>query len=308
MKVALTGGTGLVGHALVPALLARGHTLRALARPRSGRVLPARAGLEWVDGTLDDFAAIEQLVRGADAILHAAFEHPIDDPPHGRTQAEHYVQTNYAGTARLLELTSSLGAGQLVYVSSLAVYGHDPDEDPLGERYERDEDFPLRPRSFYGAMRAGCEALCHATAAAYALNVSVFRLGLVLGRRAGFAETPFAPTVVEALEHGEIRTRHGANVIAVEDAAEILAGALGDASLRGRVFNCFDRWLDYAELAPRLERLLGREVRVSCEHASGPRQPVRSRAIHARYPHFRTEACIERLLAQLVAEARAGQR
>ena len=38
--VAVTGGTGLLGSALVPRLLARGHQLRLLTRPRAAGVAP----------------------------------------------------------------------------------------------------------------------------------------------------------------------------------------------------------------------------------------------------------------------------
>jgi len=306
MKVALTGGTGLVGPLLIDRLLARGHSVRALTRPRAGRTLAARAGVEWVEGRLDEIAPIERLVDGADVVMHAAFERsglePV--PVSGRSDAEHYVQSNFAGSMRLLERVPGLGCRQLIYVSSLAVYGHEPDTDPLQVRTPRDEWFPLWPREFYGAMRAAVEKLCHAAAHAYSLNVSVFRLGLVLGRRTTFDETPCASSVMEALRHSELRGRHGSYVIAAEDAAEILAGAVGDAGLRGEVFNTVDRWLDFRELAPLLSTMLGRPVVAVCEPAPPPRVPIVCERIRARYGAWRTDAALRALLELLVREGR----
>jgi nucleoside-diphosphate-sugar epimerase len=304
MRVALTGATGLVGPLLVDALLARGHAVRALARPRGGRVLPVKPGLEWIEGRLDEPEPIARLCDGADAIVHAAFEHPGAIPVPGRSEAEHYLQTNFVGSMRLLERASSLGARQLVYVSSYAVYGRDPNADPLQSRAPRDERYPLWPSEFYGATRAAVEKLCFAAAQAYGLNASVFRLGLVLGRRTTFEETPCASSVLEALRHGELRERHGSYVIAAEDAAEILAGAVGDASLRGEVLNTVDRWLDFGELAPLLSELLGRPIGVACAPAPEPRVPILCERIHARYRDWRTTAALRALLARLVREGR----
>ncbi|MGA0870067.1 MAG: NAD-dependent epimerase/dehydratase family protein, partial [Planctomycetota bacterium] len=51
---AVTGGTGMLGGAVLDELLARGHTVRALVRPRPGRTPTPREGLAWVEGALDD--------------------------------------------------------------------------------------------------------------------------------------------------------------------------------------------------------------------------------------------------------------
>lgn len=304
MKVALTGATGLVGPLLVDRLLLRGHTVRALVRPRGDRVLPSRPGVEWVEGRLDEEGPIERLVSGCDAVVHAAFEHPGPIPVTGRSQGEHYVQTNFVGSMRLLERVPALGARQMVYVSSYAVFGHDPNADPLQHRTPRDERYPLWPESFYGAMRASVEKFCNAAAQSFGLNVSVFRLGLVLGRRTTFDETPCAESVMEALRHGELRSRHGSYVIGADDAAEILADAVGDGALRGQVFNAVDRWLDFRELAPMLAAILGRPVGIVCEPAPEPRVPIECARIRERHRSFRTETTLRLLLERLVHEGR----
>lgn len=302
LTIALTGGTGLLGRVLVPLLLERGHALRCLVRPLPGRVPPALPGVQWVVGRLDEKEPVEALVRDADLVLHAAYLHPAPSPVPGRSDEEHWVRTNHLGSMRLLERTAGTRRKQLIYVSTLAVYGGDPNTDPLGERFERDEDFPLWPRDFYGAMRAGVEKMMITGAHAFGLNTSVFRLGCVLGMRDAWAETPFATTVDEAVRHGELRTTVGTYAIAVEDAARILADAAGDPDVAGGVYNTFDRWVDHAvEAAPLVGRLLGREVAVACPPASEPRSPIRNgRLLAARRPRFTTEEALERLLRGLV--------
>ncbi len=298
--VALTGATGLVGRSLVPLLLARGWRVRALARERPGRELPRASGLEWVLGRLDERAPLDALVRDADLIVHMAYEPPAASPVSGRSDVEHWIRTNQLASMRLLERTAATRGRQMVYVSSLAVYGDDPDQDPLGERYERDESFPIWPRDFYGALRSGVETMVVTAQRVFGWNTSVFRLGCVLGLREPARASPLAPTVLEALRHGEIRTAVGTYALSAEDSARLLADAAGDPSVAGTVFNAFDRWVDHAaEAAPILERVLGRRVRVACAPARQPRGPIRNARVRARLPRFETEEALARLLEAL---------
>ncbi|MEX1829639.1 NAD-dependent epimerase/dehydratase family protein [Luteibacter sp. CQ10] len=70
--IALTGATGFIGNALRERLLAAGHAVRALYRPRRGRVMPQAPGLTWVAGDLADRDALAALVNGATAVVHCA--------------------------------------------------------------------------------------------------------------------------------------------------------------------------------------------------------------------------------------------
>ncbi len=73
MKVLITGGTGLLGGALVDVLLAEGHEVRCLVREGSSRAsrldpLP----LELVRGDAGDAQALSRALSGMDALLHVA--------------------------------------------------------------------------------------------------------------------------------------------------------------------------------------------------------------------------------------------
>ncbi|UPG85481.1 NAD-dependent epimerase/dehydratase family protein [Luteibacter aegosomatis] len=70
--VALTGATGFIGNALRERLLRGGHAVRALYRPRRGRVMPQAPGLTWVAGDLGDRDALAALVEGAKVVVHCA--------------------------------------------------------------------------------------------------------------------------------------------------------------------------------------------------------------------------------------------
>jgi nucleoside-diphosphate-sugar epimerase len=72
MDVFLTGGTGLVGSAVLQALLEDGHTVHALARSdRSARALAGTSAIV-VRGDVDDPAVLADAARSAEAFIHTA--------------------------------------------------------------------------------------------------------------------------------------------------------------------------------------------------------------------------------------------
>jgi len=70
--VAVTGATGFLGVHLVAALAAAGAGVRILARRDPSHELWRDIRPEVVHGSLEDRAALERLVTGADAIVHVA--------------------------------------------------------------------------------------------------------------------------------------------------------------------------------------------------------------------------------------------
>ena len=74
MRVAVTGATGYVGRFIIAELLARGAEVRAWAREGTDCGGFPRA-VTWIKGDLRGRRGIAALVEGADAVVHAAFEH-----------------------------------------------------------------------------------------------------------------------------------------------------------------------------------------------------------------------------------------
>jgi len=71
-RVALTGATGFIGMALLRCLTGAGWQVRALYRPKAGRIPPHLPGVEWLPGNLDDRVALNALVTGTEAVVHCA--------------------------------------------------------------------------------------------------------------------------------------------------------------------------------------------------------------------------------------------
>lgn len=107
--LALTGTTGFVGGHLLDATLAAGHRVRALVR----RLPPPREGVEWVEGALDDAAALARLCEGTEAVVHVAGA--INAPNRAA-----FFAANEGGTRALLVAAEASGVLRFVQISSLA--------------------------------------------------------------------------------------------------------------------------------------------------------------------------------------------
>jgi uncharacterized protein YbjT (DUF2867 family) len=107
--VALTGATGFVGRITLDRLVAAGWHVRALTR----RDQHKKAGVTWVHGRLDDPASLNELCKGADAVLHIAGVVNASD-------AAGFESGNVTGTANMIAAVQSAGIHRFVAVSSLA--------------------------------------------------------------------------------------------------------------------------------------------------------------------------------------------
>ncbi|MER7673879.1 SDR family oxidoreductase [Kitasatospora sp. NPDC096128] len=80
MRVFITGGTGLIGTAVVAELLAAGHSVTALARSDTSAAHAEAAGAEVVSGALADLAVLRAGAERADGVIHLAFSNDFSLP------------------------------------------------------------------------------------------------------------------------------------------------------------------------------------------------------------------------------------
>lgn len=112
--IAITGGTGFVGSALIERAIRAGRHVRALTR----RDQPAREGVTWVAGSLDDRESLIALAQGADAVIHVAGVVNAAD-------AAGFTAGNVDGTRRMLDAARSAGVTRFIHVSSLSARAPD---------------------------------------------------------------------------------------------------------------------------------------------------------------------------------------
>ncbi|CAN5352527.1 NAD-dependent epimerase/dehydratase family protein [soil metagenome] len=118
MTVLVTGGTGIVGGAVVRHLVAAGREVRGLARDAAGDVTLERLGAEPVRGDVLDPAALRAAVEGAEAVYHLAGINSfcLADPGP-------MMRTNIEGSRQVVTACLDRGVHRLVYTSSAATLG-----------------------------------------------------------------------------------------------------------------------------------------------------------------------------------------
>ncbi len=146
MKVVVTGGSGRIGQYVVKELLSSGHEVTVFDRVAP----PAKEGVRWVRGDIEDLGEVISALRGAEAVVHlAAFTMPYRDVP------DHVLfRGNLLGTYNVHEAAFTLGIRRVVSTSSGAVVGWTYRTRELRPQYlPVDEDHPLSPQDPYGLSK-----------------------------------------------------------------------------------------------------------------------------------------------------------
>ena len=101
MHVFVTGGTGLMGSAVVAELVGHGHTVLALARSDASALAVERAGAQPLRGGLADLDVLRAGATQAEGVVHLAFSHDF-------SSADAVAQAVAEETAALTVLGESL--------------------------------------------------------------------------------------------------------------------------------------------------------------------------------------------------------
>ncbi|PVZ14376.1 NAD-dependent epimerase/dehydratase family protein [Actinomycetospora cinnamomea] len=183
MTVAVTGATGTFGSSLLPllALDPRVAGVVGVSRhPDSGTGTDRRA--EFRRGDVRDQASLESAFRGADVVVHLAYDIT------GTTNPGAVETVNAEGARAAFRAAVAAGARRFVYASSVAAYGFS-DRNPIG----MPESHPLgvHDRFFYARDKARSEQLLAAESAHHPeVEVHVLRPSGVVGPELVGAKLP----------------------------------------------------------------------------------------------------------------------
>lgn len=176
MKIAVFGGGGFIGSAIVDRLLLDGHEIRVFERPR---IEPFRNFLsdekvEWITGDLMSSHDVSQVIRGIDVVIHLVSttlpKSSNDDPIYD-------VQSNLVATLQMLNAIRANGVKKIVFISSGGTVYGEPCYLPI------DEAHPTEPQVSYGITKLTIEKYLLLYQRQYGIKANILRVTNPYGER-----------------------------------------------------------------------------------------------------------------------------
>jgi UDP-glucose 4-epimerase len=268
-RVIVTGGAGFIGSHVVDELVARGNevvviddlstgSLANLERHRydaTANGFGPRSRMEFVRADIRDGAAMDQLVRDADLVIHMA----VACVRTSLNQPELVHEVNATGTLNVALAAQRNHVGRLVYVSSSEAYGS-------AQWVPMSETHPTEPTTVYGASKLVGEAYAWSMARTYGMDVTVIRPFNCYGPR-----EPDEGRRAEVVPKFVLRTMAGSRPVIfgsglqtrdftwVEDTAEGIVAIAAEDRLVGETINLArGQEVSIRQLAQKVLAILGR--------------------------------------------------
>jgi nucleoside-diphosphate-sugar epimerase len=179
MKIAVTGSSGSVGKAVVKLALAEGHSVVCIDRVSPSAVVD-RPNITYIQADITDYNALENAMRGCDALVHMA---AIPAPGHHPDHEVH--NNNVTGSYNALRAAVEIGIYKVCQASSVNATGLAYSRWPHFDYFPLDEEHPTYNEDPYSLSKWICEEQANSIAQRYEeMTISSLRFHWVVPERA----------------------------------------------------------------------------------------------------------------------------
>ncbi len=193
MKIAVTGGIGSVGKAVVDMALAQGHSVVSIDRISPSNDV-RKAGVTYLLADITDYPAMENAFRDCDAVVHmAAIPAPGGHPDH------EVHNNNVVGSYNILRAAVEVGIQRVCQASSVNATGLAYSRWPRFDYFPLDEQHPTYNEDPYSLSKWICEEQGNSFARRYEeMTIASMRFHWVIPQRAtavqasGYSQTKAA--------------------------------------------------------------------------------------------------------------------
>jgi nucleoside-diphosphate-sugar epimerase len=306
MLIAVTGATGFLGRYIVRQLVWAGHRLRCWHRPSSDRSgFGSIAGaIEWLPGQLGNLDATDQLIHGADALVHGAvqWEGPRNRGRGSQGDPNVFFGVNLTGSLQLFHAAFEAGVKRCVFISTCAVHEIILSDRPL------DEAHPLWPTSHYGAHKAALEAFVHSFGLGQGWPICALRPTGIYGLASPPEQSRWYDLVGQVVRGEPISSARGGKEVHAADVARAVDLLLNadPKVIAGQSYNCYDRYIAEQDVARITKELTGSRSETANLNR-GPKNQIDTIKLRALGITFCGEPLLRNTVQQLIDAHRRGQ-
>jgi nucleoside-diphosphate-sugar epimerase len=167
MRIAVTGGSGRIGSAVVKEFVERGHDVINIDRRQAEQPIA-----RFIFADLAERQQVQSILEQVEAVCH------LGEIPnvHASMSPEEILALNVRVGATVMQTAADLKLSRAIYTSSCQAYGLW--EPPLLTRPQRlpfDETHPLAPHNAYALSKATNETFSRMVSDRHGLSVAIFR-------------------------------------------------------------------------------------------------------------------------------------
>ena len=234
MRFLVTGGAGFLGSALANRLLKDGHEVHILDDLSNGDQAYLHPSIQFTMGDVDNIPLLWTLLPDIDCVYHLAARVSVAQ---SIMYPREYNRVNVGGTVSLMEAMRDTGVRRVVFASSGAIYGRQP-QQPV---HEND---PPQPDSPYAVSKWAAEQYIHTIGELWGLETVALRIFNAYGPRQSLplSHAPVVPRFLQqALTGGSLvlfgNGQQSRDFVYVSDVVEALVSAATAKGVNRQVIN-----------------------------------------------------------------------